>query len=146
MKFFIFISVVFIFSCAKPNYQNAQPIVPTEQGQDVDSCQMFLSVERICVDLVWGKSPSVTEFATFNLKFYIQENPNQLVDPSNNLNVVLWMPDMGHGSSPVTIEKISAGQYRISRASFFMAGEWEIRIQTKNGVNIVDQVTKNINL
>jgi hypothetical protein len=46
----------------------------------------------------------------------------------------LWMPSMGHGSSPVTIQRVTneqgqpeVGAFRISRIFFVMEGDWEIR-------------------
>lgn len=57
-------------------------------------------------------------------------------DPYLELAVVLWMPSMGHGSSPVTIERLDRGTYRVSEVFFTMAGDWEIRVQLKAGNDV----------
>lgn len=45
-----------------------------------------------------------------------------------NLEVVPWMPDMGHGASvhPVVTPK-GGGRYLISGVELFMPGRWELR-------------------
>lgn len=56
-----------------------------------------------------------------------------------DLSVKLFMPSMGHGSSPTKIEKVVdangrelAGVYRVRKVYFMMAGDWEIRVAIKN--------------
>jgi hypothetical protein len=145
-KYTLILLSVFVFSCAKPNYQNSTPPEISDQKQSTGTCPLFFSVERLCADLAWEKTPSETETGSFILKFYVQETPNTFVDPKNSPFVVLWMPSMGHGSSPVTIEKVSEGQYRASKVFFIMPGEWEIRLQLKDGKNVTDQIIKKITI
>lgn len=52
--------------------------------------------------------------------------------------VLLWMPDMGHGSAPVTIDRVLAadgravtGSYRVSRMFFVMGGRWDVHVTVK---------------
>lgn len=40
----------------------------------------------------------------------------------------LWMPDMGHGSSPVTLNQLGLNKYQVSQAFFIMTGAWEVRV------------------
>jgi hypothetical protein len=43
------------------------------------------------------------------------------------LSVTPWMPEMGHGQSPVvTVTPKGKGVYSIAPLAFFMAGEWEL--------------------
>ena len=45
-----------------------------------------------------------------------------------SLDVVPWMPSMGHGTSAVpTAEEVSPGTYLISNIYFYMAGHWVLR-------------------
>lgn len=92
--------------------------------------------------LIWIKGPVKGEnkfvlkswhndFGTFN-------GPYQ--DLPNTLHVYLWMPDMGHGSSPVKIKKIAQGEYEVSSAYFIMPGKWEIYFQLKNKDDVLDEV------
>jgi hypothetical protein len=48
--------------------------------------------------------------------------------PFTNLKVVLWMPDMGHGSSPVTLQDIGHNHYQVSNAWFVMTGKWLVKL------------------
>jgi hypothetical protein len=43
------------------------------------------------------------------------------------LSVTPWMPDMGHGSAPPTVEELGDGHYLLSQVSMFMAGRWQLR-------------------
>lgn len=45
-----------------------------------------------------------------------------------NLKVVLWMPDMGHGSSPVTMKDLGNNHYLVSDAWFLMPGNWVVKL------------------
>ena len=45
----------------------------------------------------------------------------------------LWMPDMGHGSSPTSLTVQNANCTRIDRMNFLMPGTWELRISFADG-------------
>lgn len=45
----------------------------------------------------------------------------------------LFMPDMGHGSSPTFISQIDAKCSRVSKLDFFMHGRWQIIVNMTNG-------------
>ncbi|MEQ1722575.1 MAG: FixH family protein [Pseudobdellovibrio sp.] len=135
---------LFLVACAKPNYQEAAPV--TVENQKAENCNLFLSVKRLCTTFEWESAPNVTTPGSFLFKFYVQETPTVFSDPTETVFVQLWMPSMGHGSTPVTVEKIKAGEYRASDVFFIMPGEWEIRIQLKDAQNVVDQVVKKITL
>jgi hypothetical protein len=46
-----------------------------------------------------------------------------------SINVVPWMPAMGHGTSLVpTVSPKGNGVYEIDQLSLFMPGEWELRL------------------
>lgn len=76
---------------------------------------------------------------SFVVEFYNPDDRGQFVDLKNELEVLLWMPSMGHGSSPVTLEKVAPGQYRVSRVFFVMRGDWEIQFKLKNGNTVLEQ-------
>ncbi|MGZ3690492.1 MAG: FixH family protein [Pseudobdellovibrio sp.] len=53
----------------------------------------------------------------------------------SDMSVVLWMPEMGHGSSPVKLELFGLNKYKVTQAYFIMPGTWEVRLSfTLNGV------------
>jgi hypothetical protein len=45
----------------------------------------------------------------------------------------LWMPDMGHGSSPTNLIPQNGNCTRIERLNFLMSGTWELRISFADG-------------
>lgn len=48
-----------------------------------------------------------------------------------DFKVVLWMPDMGHGTSAVELSPMGANKYNVSKANFTMAGAWEVQLKFK---------------
>lgn len=48
--------------------------------------------------------------------------------PVSNVKVKLWMPDMGHGTSPVKVEAREKNHFLVSNAYFVMAGTWLVKI------------------
>lgn len=91
-----------------------------------------------CVSMKWEVEPTESEFGTFVFQVFSKET-TELLDSDGTMAVVLWMPDMGHGSSPVTVEKIEVGTYRASKVFFSMNGQWEIQFKIKNGKDVKDQ-------
>ncbi len=61
-------------------------------------------------------------------------------DPPTEMNIFLWMPAMGHGSSPVKISKIDTGEYRVSEIYFIMGGTWQIKFQLIQNSKVIDEV------
>ena len=49
----------------------------------------------------------------------------------------LWMPDMGHGSSPTTLNPVGEGCSEVTGIDFFMPGKWEIRSEISSGEKFV---------
>ncbi len=54
---------------------------------------------------------------------------------TDNVDVVLWMPSMGHGSAPTQVERaidangnILTGVFNVRNVFFIMGGEWEVRV------------------
>ena len=46
---------------------------------------------------------------------------------------------MGHGSSPVTMERVDVGRYRAKDVFFIMTGEWDVHYQLKSGSHVVEE-------
>ena len=56
------------------------------------------------------------------------------VDPNAQISVAkLWMPDMGHGSSPTRLVRAGDACTKVERVSFVMEGTWEIRVSLADG-------------
>jgi hypothetical protein len=45
----------------------------------------------------------------------------------------LWMPDMGHGSSPTALVRQDDACTRVERLNFLMPGLWELRVGFADG-------------
>ena len=70
----------------------------------------------------------------------------QLKDPKNKFTMKLWMPDMGHGSFPITIKKVGTGIYEVSDMFFTMPGYWDIHFELQKGDQVIDEVLWGIDL
>jgi len=132
---------IFLSSCAHSKYAGSKDS-PAETSQG--GCDLEFKQSKLCATLTWEKKPSEEDPGSFVLEFHGQEEPTQFAEPVNSVAVVLWMPSMGHGGAPVSIERLGMGQYRVSKVLFLMRGDWEIQVQLKKGSQILDQAVKPI--
>jgi hypothetical protein len=49
---------------------------------------------------------------------------------------LLWMPDMGHGSSPTSLLPADDNCFEVNNLDFFMTGNWEVRVTLASGEKI----------
>ena len=58
------------------------------------------------------------------------------------MEIKLWMPNSGpkggHPSAPVTLKRVSAGVYEVSKAYFIMAGSWDVVVTLKKNEKLID--------
>lgn len=86
----------------------------------------------------FAEAPQAGPAATMLLEF--QDATTQIpLDVTEQLGVILWMPDMGHGSRPVKIEKavdaagnVVPGAYKVTKMYFMMQGQWEVQVTLKD--------------
>ena len=141
LTIFVFV-FIFLCGCAKPHYVN--DLASNNQGINGE-CGLYLSSENLCLTMKWEIFPSESTLGSMTLTFFDKDNPTQAISPKNNLDIVLWMSSMGHGSSPVTVTKREEGIYLATEIFFIMPGPWEIRYQLKDENNqVVDEVIQNI--
>lgn len=152
------IVLFFLVSCARPNYQdpaNSNPQSPAPEtkpqapGAPEAPCELSLKSAQLCLHLQWLKKPNSTEYSHFQIQFKKLNSteslsPEELNQIFSELAVVLWMPSMGHGSTPVKLFHKSPGVIDVENVFFIMPGDWEIRIQLKHKMEIYDQITLNI--
>lgn len=121
-------------ACASPK------AAPATDASSVAATASFAS--RAMVDLTWEKVPTETEMGAFVFRTY-RTNPLDGTkvpqDLASSMAVLLWMPSMGHGSSPVTVDRLDVGVYRASSVFFIMKGDWEIHIQAKSPEGAADE-------
>ncbi|MBU6154334.1 MAG: hypothetical protein KGP28_08545 [Bdellovibrionales bacterium] len=126
---------------SEPDSQNQDASAPA--GPRV-SCDFWFLSQNLCASLTWVRKPTSEEPGEFSLSFWNKnQNSDQTVTHSaplaDKVFVKLWMPDMGHGSSPVTTNQAfdsngtpRIGVFRSTGVFFIMGGKWEIIVQLKD--------------
>ncbi len=146
-KFLILaLAVLALAACAKPNYLSPQTQELADVAESPKACSQQLVSQQRCYSLVWQNVPQESQAASFVLNFYSLFDSGLPLDPLDTLTVTLWMPSMGHGSSPVRLKKISDGVFLVDRVFFIMPGEWEILIRFKKGEELIEQVVQKITI
>ena len=95
---------------------------------------------QIGFSMDWIVSPALDELSTFELKL------ERELTPSQHLNVYLWMPEMGHGSSPVEVQQNNSTNYVFSELAFIMPGLWVLHVEILENNQVLDQWQKSITL
>ena len=91
--------------------------------------------------IIWLQGPTAFDESKFIIIF--PERDNKLF---NEIEIQLFMPDMGHGALPVTVKKLDEGIYKISDVYFNMTGLWEIQITTNPNQANMDQFLWNVDV
>jgi hypothetical protein len=128
--------------CAKPNYNSPATILNPQQ-KEAGECTTKFAHSNFCVGMSWEKIPaSTSDYGSFIFKIYRQnlaDSSPVVLDPAGEVSVQLWMPSMGHGSSPITVDRLDLGTFRAGKVLFIMPGQWDIRFQIKGSSGDVDQ-------
>jgi hypothetical protein len=132
--------------CAKANYSSDTSANSGEKGQAA-SCDLKFAKSGDCVEIAWKEKPTETKAGSFVFKISHSAASGQSsvpMDPQMAASVVLWMPAMGHGSTPVTVTKIDDGadpavSFLASEVRFIMPGEWQIKLQIKQANEVIDE-------
>lgn len=89
---------------------------------------------KLTAEITWEQGPFNGKESKF-LLFFRDLTTGQPTDSTAAVYVDLWMPSMGHGSSPVEVRQATdeagrplVGVFRVTRVFFIMPGDWEIRI------------------
>lgn len=136
--------VFFAIGCAQPKYLNADQ-TGSRQSSPQESksvCANQFQNSGTCLTWAWEKEPTQNEAGSFLFKTYRLNSADQTaieMDMPAVPLVVLWMPSMGHGSSPTQVERLDVGTYRAKNVFFVMPGEWEIKFQIKQGNAVSDE-------
>lgn len=135
---------VFFLGCAQPKYiQSSDKNENVEKAQETAlDCNYTFSKSGLCLNWYWELKPTSSKmgsliFKTFRLNSF-DLTPIE-VDLAETPQVILWMPSMGHGSTPTQTERLDVGTYRAKNVFFIMPGEWDIEIQIKNGTEVTDE-------
>lgn len=135
---------VFLSGCAEPKFvEGSENENDQETPQEsVADCNSTFTSSGLCLSWYWEKKPTSSQMGSLIFKTYrlntLDQTPIE-VDLNSTPQVVLWMPSMGHGSTPSQTVRVDEGTYRTSNVFFIMPGEWEIRIQLKSGAEVTDE-------
>lgn len=143
MKFGLF----FIFAlvgCANPKFPEAATVGRSDAVGASTSCSAQFSLSGHCVAIRWEREQTERDPGVFVFKL---TRPSRLdgspvLDDMLLRKVDLWMPDMNHGSSPITLEKIDIGTWRASFVWFSMPGRWQIRFFGEGGNDAVLELVR----
>ena len=130
----ILVLTVCTAACARPRYLTQTPFgIGTTKATQIFRCDAHFINQIYCIDLTWEQIPTESQPGSFIVKLVRPNLADQTslpvsLDSDQQLSVELWMPSMGHGSSPVTVTSIDTGTYRVSDVFFIMRGLWEIHI------------------
>ena len=93
-------------------------------GRTLDLVTSSFSNLNLAFELQWSVGcPNLTDGCSFDLIF------NQAVPTGAILASELWMPSMGHGSSPVEITQVGSSHWNVSEAYFIMPGLWQLKLK-----------------
>jgi hypothetical protein len=129
------------------NHANADQVRSERNGFTATApCALELAKESLCVSVEWLKAPTAEEQGEFILRFWSKDQGSEkgpFVDPAEttglSVGVKLWMPEMGHGSSPVQVVEQAPGVYAVQNVFFVMSGDWQVFIQLKKDRQVIDQ-------
>lgn len=144
---------VLVSACAKPRYENPENLGEagsSGQGapqEKASQCSVRFAASGYCLSWNWELKPTDAEVGSLTFKIYrgnVLDDSPLLVDPNLAPSLLLWMPSMGHGSSPIVVTKLDVGTYRASEVFFTMGGEWDLHFQIKNGKTVQDEAVVRI--
>lgn len=121
------------------------------------ACPLAFPAAGLCASLEWARQPIESESGTFILRFWRAGEGDAIsgpfVDPNGRPFVKLWMPSMGHGSSPVQVAQVKDAQnapvpgvFEATQVYFVMPGRWEIWVQLKQGSQILEQAKLDVEI
>ncbi len=146
MRTFLLILALFTFTACGDSHRVNDPGSLTRNEEATADCKMHLKTENLCLKATWDSMPTESTFGSMTLTFTDKNTPERIISPRHEPSMLLWMPSMGHGSSPVTITLIEDGIYKANDIFFIMPGPWEIRYQLKDGDKVVEEIIQEITI
>lgn len=151
---FLVISVFLICGCAQPKYELATEATlsnnPAGQSQKTKAteCAIKFKNSGYCLFWDWEALPKSNQSGSLIFKIYrsnLYDDSLVYTDFDFIPSLLLWMPSMGHGSSPTKVSRLDVGTYRASDVFFIMPGKWDMQFQIKDGSRLVDEAIVHIN-
>ncbi|MBS1984525.1 MAG: FixH family protein [Bdellovibrionales bacterium] len=120
------------------------------QSHPASDCEFRFPSAGVCASMQWIQRPTEDTEGSFTLKFWDERTGSDAgpyAHPGHDVAVKLFMPSMGHGSSPVTVTSTDqVGVYLATRVFFTMGGYWEIKVQLKDAGAVVEEAKVGIDI
>ncbi len=135
---------VFLVGCAQPKYiSEADSTTTGQQAAGAKAnCDIQFSSSKYCLSWFWETKPTASAEGSLIFKIYRLNAFDQTaiqLDSQALPQLVLWMPSMGHGSTPSVVQRLDVGTYRATEVFFIMPGEWDLKFQLKTGSEVTDE-------
>ena len=130
------LSLLFL-SCGKPPILNKLENNKNDSNEQIFTGEYFPK-EKINFRLSWTIKPTLENLSSFSLKL------SKPLSESQTINTYIWMPDMGHGSSPIEISQLNTTDFIMSEIAVVMPGLWIIHIEILDNNQVIDKWQKSI--
>ncbi len=148
-KLNLFVIGFLLSACADPQYIQASHNGGELQSKvQVLDCNAKFKPSATCLYWRWESFPTSDKPGTLSFRLFDLDPDDGFPitkRPDTTPYVLLWMPSMGHGSSPVTVTEVREGVYQASNIFFVMPGDWEIRFQIREGTKVIDEAVVSLN-
>ena len=138
---------VLLVGCADPKYETVVNAGASGGSEKLGECALKFSGSGLCAQWEWEKPANTTADSALRFKIVranMLDGTPLAVD--QNVQVILWMPEMGHGSAPTKLERVDTGSYRVTEMYFIMPGRWQVRFQVKEGEAVKDEAVLELTL
>jgi hypothetical protein len=117
--------------------------------RNLQGCVLKFPKTGLCASLEWLTPATSETEGEARLRFWnpaVASENGPFVNPGPTVFMKLWMPSMGHGSSPVTTAPerdasgaLIPGLFRSTRIFFVMPGDWDLVVQIRDGSRVLDE-------
>lgn len=135
--FSLLIFITLLTSCGKSPFTGS--LSDPFRGDDSLETKLRFETEALTITREWNKGPLLYDSSKITISFL--DTAGNRADPVGSFKAYLWMPNMGHGSYPITITKVAVGIYELTDVYFTMGGLWDFHLQLEENGNIYDSVS-----
>ncbi|AYF45589.1 YtkA-like protein [Halobacteriovorax sp. BALOs_7] len=138
MRFFsLILFSLFVISCGDSPFTGK--LSDPFRGDDSITTALRFETESLTISREWKKGPLLYDSSKITIS--LTDSAGNFTDPIGNFKAYLWMPNMGHGSYPISINKLATGIYELTDVYFTMGGLWDFHLQLEENGNIYDSVS-----
>ncbi len=133
-----------ISSCGdSPFLKDSREDLSTGSSQETSGVVKLESLQ-LAVKTYWREGPLIGDESRSLIVLLNRDNTP--VSTDYEVRLKLWMPTMGHGSFPVSLNEISPGVFEARDIFFTMPGYWDIHFQLFRDNNLIEEVTWGLEL